>query len=139
MTEIEHVVAVVDNPSGAESVLEYARDSVQRGGTATVVLLMTPTVKRAIRELARQQAISPVTAERVYLTQAREAIKNTVGGDAETIVSSRLAGVRCAFEAAAKVHATALTLPTSLAGRRGWGRAMAKAPMPVTVTPSRAA
>lgn len=139
MSHNEHVVAVVDDPAEAGATLQVARNSVEEGGSATVVLLMTPAVTRDIRDMARQQKISPVVAEQLYLDRAQETFSDAIGRKIETIVPGRLAGARSVLDVASKAHATAMAVPASLAGRRSWGRALAKAPVLVTVTPSRAA
>lgn len=136
---MSNVVAVVDNPAEAETTLEIARKTVQRGGSATVVLLRTPQVIRDIRNMARQQQISPVVAEQLYVDRARETFNTTIGHETTTIVPHRLASARGIVDTATKARATAIAVPASLTRRRGWARALAHAPVPVTVTPSRAA
>jgi hypothetical protein len=134
----EHVVAVLEKPTGEEASLRIARDSVLRGGSATVVVLMTSQLRRTIREMARQQQISTVEAEQFYLDRVREAIRNSVGGEV-VIVIRRSTRVQHVLATAFEARATALAIPTSMAGRRGWGRALATSPIPVTFTPALAA
>jgi hypothetical protein len=132
----EHVVAIIDNLTGEEAALQLVSNSLSRGGTATVVVLLTSRVRRTIRDMAREQQISPTAAEQFYVDRIRETVNNVTGGNVPVVTrrSSRVHGVL-----GSATQATAMAIPTSIAGRRGWGRALATVPIPVTVTPSRAA
>ena len=135
----DHLVAVVDDYDAAESTLAFARKTVEQGGRATVVFGLGNTDRGHIQAYAESEHLSIGVAENLYIQATASALNEAIGGsETQTIVAGVRDG-RAVIEAAVRSNATSVAVPAPLARTRQWRRAMAKAPVPVIVTPTRAA
>ena len=140
MQEREHIFAVIDTAPGSTAVLDIARDAVQRGARATLVMMFTPYDRRSIIALAEAENLTIGEAEAIYLDRAQETYRVAVGGsDTTTIVRYRPSSAKDVLAAAVQARATALAVPSSLASHRRWRSELSKSGMPVVITPSKAA
>lgn len=140
MTNREHLVAVIDTAPGATSALDIARDAVERGGRATLIVMFTTEDRRSIQALADAENLTVGEAEAIYLDRTQETYRAAVGGsDTRTIIRYRPSSARDILTAATQAKATAVAVPTSLASRRRWRSDLTKSSMPVVITPSTAA
>lgn len=129
----DHLVAVVD-PSDRDGTLSVARSTVRAGGRATLVVDLGPTDRRHIREFAEAEHISTGEAESRYLAALDGDIRRQVGDDTVIHVTGP-AGTSARGIASIAGDATQVAIPSALAGRRDWKRALRRGPLPVTVVP----
>jgi hypothetical protein len=140
MSNQEHLVAVIDHPGEAGATIDIARETVNRGGRATLILLLTADDRKTIQALAEGERLSIGEAEAVFVGRLQENYRRRVGaGDIRTIVRNRPSSARAVLAAASQARATTLAVPSSVARHRRWGRALSRSPLPIVVTPPRAA
>lgn len=133
---LDHVVALVDTVADA-STLPVARTAVRTGSRATVLVSLGRQDRHLIRELAQAEHISSDEAESRYLDAFDGRVRRELGDDTVVHVTGS-AGTDADAAAAIAGDATQFAIPSSLARRRSWRRAMARTDVPVTVTPSAA-
>lgn len=131
-----HLVAVVDNVDG-DTTLPVARNAVRAGARATVFVSLGRKDRENIREFATAEHISSDEAESRYLGAFDAQIHRELGADAVVHVTGE-AGISASAVAEIAGDATEVAIPSTLARRRNWRRAMARTGVPVTVTPSAA-
>lgn len=136
MSNNEHMVAIIDRMFDAEAGLQPARETIQRGGKATLVLLLTTEDRRRIAALADGARLSIGEAEEIYVNRIKDEYLEGIG-DSRTrvIVRNRPSGARDLLATAQWMRATSMSLPTSLVGHRKWRSALTGTPMRVFVTP----
>lgn len=135
-TTSDHLVAVVDTAVGA-STLPVARTAVRAGGRATIVVSLGRQDQQHIRDFAEAEHISSGEAESRYLNAFDGQIRRELGADTVVHVTGP-AGTSASAVASIAGDATQFAIPSSLARRRSWRRAMARTRVPVTITPSAA-
>ena len=132
----DHLVAVVDTAEGA-STLPVARRVVRNGGRATLLVSLGEQDQQHIRDFAEAEHISAGEAESRYLRALDGELRRDLG--AETVIHvTGPAGTSVRAVASFAGDATEYAIPSSLARRRSWRRALARTDAPVTVTPSAA-
>lgn len=135
-TTRDHLVAVVDTATDA-STLPVARTTVRAGGRATVLVSLGRQDREHIRELADAESISSDEAESRYLHAFDGQLRRELGPDTVVHVTGP-AGTSAKAMASIAHDATQFAIPSNLARRRSWRRALARPDVPVTVTPSAA-
>lgn len=134
-----HMLAVVDSMDDRESTLELARDVVAGGGSATVLARLGSSDREHIRAYADSEELTLATAEARYVDATVELLRDAVGRDSTVAYLADVDDGRRVIDAAVREHAAVVAIPSSLAGRRGWRRAIAATPVQVVVAPTRAA
>lgn len=132
----DHLVAVVDS-AARPSTLPVARSAVQAGARATVFVSLGREDETNIRDFAEAEHISSGEAETRYLDALDAEIRRELGNDTVVHVTGP-AGTSADAVAAVAGDATQYAIPSSVARRRSWRRALARTDVPVTVTPSAA-
>lgn len=135
-TTSDHLVAVVDATTDA-STLPAARTAVRAGARATVLVSLGQQDQQNIREFAEAESISSGEAESRYLEAFDGRIRRELGPDTVVHVTGP-AGTTVQAARSLAGDATQYAIPSSLARRRSWRRALARTDVPVTVTPSAA-
>jgi hypothetical protein len=140
LSDREHIIAVIDPTRDTEPTLEIARETVRRGGKATLVLLLGADDRRTMQALAEGARLSLGQAEEIYIDRATSALLRSVGGAGTTaIVRYRPSTARDLLATAERLRATSLSVPASLVRQRQWRSALSNMPLPVYVTPARRA
>lgn len=140
MNKQEHIVAVVESTRDEDSILDLARQVVNRGGRATVVVLVHSTTDRDMRLFAGAENLTVPDAREIYLERLSRNYSSRVGGvDTSVIIAEGDYSGRSVFASAEKVGPTTIALPQSLAHRPGWRGPVARSRVPVVIAPGRAA
>jgi MinD superfamily P-loop ATPase len=140
MTSQEHTVAVVEPTLDGEASIEIARQAVNRGARATVVVLINRKTMEDVSAFATSENLRLPDAEGIYMERLAEAYSTRFGGhDKVTIITDGRRANRTVFEAAARDAATSIVMPQRLVNRRNWKSSVAKSQIPVLIAPPRAA
>lgn len=137
MSNREHMIAVIDPTLDAEPTLEMARETIRRGGKATLVVLLSADDRRTMQALAEGERMSIGDAEEIYIDRATNALVRSVGGtDTTAIVRYRPSTARDLLATAEQLRATSMSVPASLVRHRKWRSALRSMPLPVYVAPA---
>ena len=134
------MIAVVEPTLDGELPVEYARQAFDRGGTATVVLLIGKETVAHINAFAESEDLSFPDGREIYLERIADLYSEILQGrDRVTIVADGPAANRVVFDRAARQDATSVVVPQRLVNRRNWKSSVAKSTVPVVVAPPKAA
>jgi hypothetical protein len=136
MNPQEHIVAVVDSTHEEDSTLDLARQVVDRGGRATVVVLVNGTTTNDIRRFAEAENLTFPDAHEIYLERLSRIYSSRVGGlDTSAIIAEGDYSGRSVFASAEKAGPTTIAVPQSLAHRPSWRGPVAHSRVPVLIAP----
>ena len=136
----EHMVAVVEPTRDGEATIDLAQEVVDRGGRATVVVLITKDTIRNISAFAHSEAMAYADAKEIYVERLADVYTSRLGEeDAATIVTDDAHPSQVVFNTATRSAATSVAMPQRLATRRGWKAAVARSIVPVLIAPPTAA
>lgn len=136
MTKHEHILTIVEPTTGGHSTLDVAHETVERGGTARVVLVITDRVRRDIQDFAESENLDLGEAEALALDQLRDFCARRLGG---STVATHFGDVESGLRHHLTPETTAIAVPDRLARSRRMRRLAATSGLRVTITPSRAA
>jgi hypothetical protein len=140
MASNEHIVAVVEPTKDGEATLDIAHQVVDRGGKATVLILLTNATMNDVRAFAAAEDIGFGDALEIFRERLAETYAARVGVDpSSTIVANHLPMGRTVFDAATEASATIIALPQRLARARGWRGPLGRSRLPVVIAPPAAA
>ncbi|MDJ0665416.1 MAG: hypothetical protein QNJ75_12765 [Acidimicrobiia bacterium] len=140
MTSREHTIAVGEPTLDGEMPVEYARQALDRGGAATVILLIGKETVANINAFARSEDLSFPDGREIYLERIAEMYSEILSGrDHVTIVADGPDANKVVFDRAAVQDATSVVVPQRLVNRRNWKSSVAKSTVPVVVAPPKAA
>ena len=140
MNTQEHIVAVVEPTRDGEATIDIAQEVVQRGGRATVVVLVTRKTMSDISAFADSESLTVPDASEIYFERLAETYVSRIGSpDASAVVTESASSGRAVFEAAESVRPTSIAMPQRLANRRGWRASVARSQVPVLIAPPIAA
>ena len=140
MTSREHTIAVVEPTIDGELPVEYARQAFDRGGRATVILLIGKETVANIAAFAEAENLSFPDGREIYLERVADLYSEIFDGKEQvTLIADGPHADRAVFERVARDAATSVVVPQRLVKRRNWKSAVASAPVPVVVTPAKAA
>lgn len=137
MSTREHLLTIVEPAPGGDATLRLARDTVARGGTASIVMVITDRVRRDIRAFAEAEDLDYGAAEAQALDQLRNDCVARVGPIADVVMV--FGTIRSDVVRYVTSETTAIALPTSLIADRMVERLTTYTGRPVIVTPSHAA
>ncbi len=137
MSTREHLLTIVEPTTGGDGTLGIARETVARGGRATVVMVITDRVQRDIREFADSEDIGRYEAESLALDQLRTHCSERIGGPAH--VEIRFGPIGSDVVNHVTADTTAIAVPASLVDNRLAERLAEYSGRPVIVTPSQLA
>ena len=132
-----HLLVVADPSSGrGESALPLARQTLDRGGSVTVVTFLSGEEGAPLGAFAEVEEVSLIEASEIYLRQVAERL-----GGGEGIATTSVLGADPAGDLLAAIEetgATVIALPGTVAGRhrRAVERLTAEASVPVVIAPS---
>jgi hypothetical protein len=136
----EHIVAVVEPTPDGEATLDIAHEVVNRGGRATVVVLVTRKTLNDIRGFAEAENLTFPDAREIFVERLAEMYSSRVGGrDTRAIVAEGDYSSRMVFDSAVSARPTTIAMPQSMAKRRGWRASVARSRVPVLIAPPAAA
>lgn len=136
----EHLLAVVEATPSGEAPLEVAHDIVARGGRATVVFLINAAMRRDIAAFAAAEDLAAGSAEAIAINRLSDAYARRIGGEeTDVVVWHMTPSPRALIDAATASDATSIAVPQDIARHRHWRALLTDAPVPVVVTPLRAA
>ena len=136
----EHMIAVVEPTRDGESTIELAQQVVDRGGQATVVVLVTRDTVAEIAAFAAAENLTLPDAREIYIERVADVYSSRFGDhDVATIVTDRPDPDTVVFGLARSAIGTTIAMPQRLASRRGWRASVARSKVPVLVTPPKAA
>ena len=136
----EHTVAVVDPALDGDTTLTYAKETVERGGRASVIVLFGRNTVAGIAAFAKAEDLTFPDGREIYIDRlARQYSETFKGKEHVTIVTDGSDANRIVFDRAAREDATTVVVPQRLVSRRNWRASVAKSPVPVVIAPAKAA
>ena len=140
MNTQEHVVAFVEPTLDGESALEVAQETINEGGRATVVVLVSRQTMTDVRAFADSENLTVPDATAIYFDRLAATYSSKLGNDkASAVVTESAYSGRYLFDVATRVEPTTIVVPQRLASRRGWRSFVGRSDVPVLITPSAAA
>lgn len=140
MTSQQHVVAVVEPTLDGQTTIDLARQVVDSGGRATIVVLLTRETLNEIAGFAEAESMSFPDAREIYSARLAESYSDLFGGDTtKTIFTESLQANRMVFEIAATDGATSVAMPQRLVSKRSWKSSVVRSQVPVLIAPPAAA
>ena len=137
MTNREHLLTIVEPTTGGDATLELAHETVARGGSASVVMVITDRVQRDIRAFADSEDLDRGEAEALALDQLRNHCSDRVGGSPELATHYGALGSNVVKYVTADT--TAIAIPERLVADKFVQRIVTYSGRPVIVAPSRIA
>ena len=136
----EHIVAFVEPSRDGESALEVAQETVNNGGRATVVVLLTRKTMTDVRAFAHSENLTVPDASEIYFERLADTYSSKLGNDdASVVITESVYAGRHLFDVANRVEPTTIVVPQRLASRRGWRAFVGRSEVPVLITPPPAA
>ena len=140
MNTQEHVVAFVEPTLDGESALEVAQETINEGGRATVVVLVSRQTMTDVRAFAESENLTVPDATAIYFDRLAATYSSKLGNDkASAVVTESAYSGRYLFDVATRVEPTTIVVPQRLASRRGWRSFVGRSEVPVLITPTPAA
>jgi hypothetical protein len=140
MTSQEHLVAVVEPTLDGELPVDIARQAFDRGGRATVILLIGKETVANIAAFADAEDLTFPDGREIYLERIAELYSEIFNGkERVTIVADGPEANRVVFDRATRDAATSVVVPQRLVNRRNWKTSVTKSTIPVVVAPAKAA
>lgn len=140
MTSQEHMIAVVEPMRDGESTIEFAKQVVDRGGRATVFVLLNRETQAAVAAFADAEELTIPDAREIYAERLAANYSARFGGTKTTaIVTNRVDANQILFATAARDEATSVAVPQRLANQRNWKASVSRSPIPVLIAPPKAA
>ena len=140
MNTQEHVVAFVEPTLDGESALEVAQETVNEGGRATVVVLVSRQTMTDVRAFAESENLTVPDATAIYFDRLAATYSSKLGNEkASAVVTESAYSGRYLFDVATRVEPTTIVVPQRLASRRGWRSFVGRSEVPVLITPTPAA
>jgi hypothetical protein len=140
MNTQEHIVAFVEPTRDGEATLEIAQETVNSGGRATVVLLVSRKTMSDVRDFAESENLTIPDATAIYFERLADTYASRLGNpETSAVVTESAYAGRHLFETATQAHPTTIVMPQRLANRRGWRSFVGRSQVPVLITPPPAA
>lgn len=134
----EHTVAVVEPTLDDDVGLEIVKETLARGGDATVVILLGRETEANIAAFADAEDLAIADGREIYLDRLTATYANLFGGPVRVVIAGRHAD-RDVFAEAARGRATSVVMPQRLVAHRNWKTAVRKSQVPVLLAPPKAA
>jgi hypothetical protein len=142
MTQPEHILTIVEPTADGETPLAVARAVVERGGRATVAVLLTRAAMRNFRQAAEAEDLHISEALTVFGERLAQAYSLRVAGDHPELAPAEIVTEQDAgalFDSIGRIHATAVVIPQRFTDSRRWRARATTAPVPVILAPPTAA
>jgi hypothetical protein len=134
----EHTFAVVEPTVDGDTTVNFARETLARGGDATIIVLLGRETVANIAAFARAEDLSEADGREIYLERLEEMYTNMFGSRVRFVADGWHAE-RAVFAEATRGNATSVVVPQRLVSQRNWKSAVSKSQVPVLLTPRKAA
>ncbi len=138
MTTTEHIVALIDPSDDHDTTLDVTRGVVERGGEATVVVLVTRHVRSSIAAYAHGARLRPGDAEEHALGRFVHRAADRAGGGVHATVVHNPAR-HLDLTPYLRPETTVIAVPERLMTAHRLRRLASRTGLPVVVAPRRAA
>lgn len=135
MSKHEHLLTIVEPTPGGDTTVDLAHETVARGGTASVIMVVTDRVERDIRAYATSEGIGVGEAEAIALDQLRSQCRNRIGGVRCLMTHTGPIGIDVIKYVTSDT--TAIAIPSRLITGKLVERVAANTGLPVVVAPNR--
>ena len=136
----EHTIAVVEPALDGETTIQYAKEAVDRGGRASIIVLLGTDTTDGIAAFAEAENLTYPDGREIYVERLAHNYSEIFHGkERVTIVADGPDANRLVFDRVSRDGATAVVMPQRLVSRRKWKSSVAKSPVPVVITPTKAA
>lgn len=134
------MIAVVEPALDGESTIDFAKQVVDRGGRATVVVLQSRKTVAAVSAFAEAENLSYPDAHEIYVERLTDNYSARFGGHQQVaFVTDGSDADRVVFDRAASDAATSVAMPQRLVNRRKWKASVSRSSIPVVIAPPKAA
>jgi hypothetical protein len=134
----EHTLAVVEPTVDGDDTVTYARETLARGGDATIIVLLGRETMANISAFANAEDLSQADGREIYLQRLSETYMGLAGSRVMFVADGPRAD-RFVFDEVGREHATSVVIPQRLVGHRNWKSAVRKSQVPVLFAPRKAA
>lgn len=133
----EHIVTIVDGSDAGGAPLEFTRRTLEQGGRATLVVLLSERDHDNIEAYAKAENLPPGEAEKRYIEATTVALTDLLGTPSIEAIVGVQAHERwdLADLVMTDMDASTLVLPRHLAQRRPWRTVAKRSRVPVVITP----
>lgn len=135
MTKQEHLLTIIEPIPGGDTTLDLAHETVVRGGTATVVVVVTDRAERAIKHYAETAGIGVGEAEAITFSRLRTQCHDRTG-DVQLVIARR-GSISSDVVQYITANTTAVAIPASLVTDKLVERIATYSGRPVIVAPYR--
>ena len=136
----EHTIAVVEPALDGEATIEFAKEAFDRGGRATIIVLLGTDTVDGIAAFADAEDLTFPDGREIYMDRLAHNYSEIFNGkERVTIVADGPDASRAVFDRVNRDGATSVVVPQRLVSRRRWKSSVAKSPVPVVITPTKAA
>lgn len=136
----QHTIAVVEPALDGDITVEYAKEVVERGGRASVIVLFGRDTFDGIAAFAEAEDLTFPDGREIYMDRLARSYSEIFNGREQvTIVADGPDASRAVFDRVNRDGATTVVVPQRLVSRRRWKSSVAKSPVPVVITPTKAA
>ena len=137
MNNNEHLLTIVEPTTGGDATIELARRAVARGGSASVLMVITDRVQRDIRAFAASEELGYGEAEEQAILALRELCIEQIG---DTVpITMHFGALGSDIVKYISGDTTGVALPARLANNGMVERIVSYSGRPVIVAPSLAA
>jgi hypothetical protein len=139
MKSQEHTIAVVEPAIDGDSTLEYARQAVERGGSASVIVLLGKESVAGIAAFSEAEDLTFADGREIYIDRLARSYNEMLSGSEQlTFVADGPEVDRLVFDRASSEDATTVVVPQRLVNRRRWKASVARSQVPVLIAPQAA-
>lgn len=135
MATNESILTVIEPTDGGDTALDLAHETVERGGEAKVVMVISDRVRRNIAEFARSENLSSADAEVYAIERLGEQVRSRIGANTSITTSYQTGDL-------AKLvtpETTTVAVPAHFISRRGARKLSQQIGVPVVVSGPEAA
>jgi hypothetical protein len=134
----EHTLAVLEPTLDGDITVNIAKETIARGGDATIIVLLGRETEASIAAFANAEDLTFADGREIYLNRLA-AMYTELFGDRVRFVADGRHADRHVFDEAIRGHATSVIVPQRLVGHRNWKTAVTKSQVPVLLAPPKAA
>ncbi len=134
----EHLLAIVEPHTDSDTTLELARNVIERGGRADVVVLLTARARHSIRAFARNANLGIGDATEIAVDRLSHEYR-TKAGQGALLEIAHEPTLRRQLDRHLSPATTSIALPPHLASRRTLRRLTDRTGLPIVVAPRHAA
>ena len=135
MAKKEHLLTIVEPTDGGDSTLDLAHDVVNRGGDASVVMLITDRVRRNIADFASSENIGFGDAAAIAMEQLNRRTAERIGGTSSIQTYYETRNQVGEITEWLSPDTTAIAVPERLLSTRSIRKLSNSTGLPVVVTP----